>query len=101
MNRDQIAEQVHAVLHEGFGIEPARIRGEAHLYHDLGIDSLDAIDMLVYIEEKIGRTLDGALFKHVRKVSDIYDVMAAVLTPTPAAPDAVAADAHADKTAVS
>jgi acyl carrier protein len=84
MNRDQIVLQVNAVLHEGFGIDPDRLQGGAHLYHDLGIDSLDAIDMLVYIEERIGRTIDGSLFKNIRRVSDLYDVMEHVLLPAPA-----------------
>lgn len=85
MQRDQIEQQVNAVLREGFEVAPEKLSGEAHLYHDLGIDSLDAIDMLVYIEEKIGRRIDGALFKNVRKVKDIYDVMEQVFrTSAPA-----------------
>jgi acyl carrier protein len=89
VQREQIIEQVNAVLMEGFEVDPAKLRADAHLYHDLGIDSLDAIDMLVFIEEKIGRTVDGTLFKGVRKVEDIYDVMEQVLTgrvPERAAP---------------
>lgn len=79
MRREEIIQQVNAVLHEGFEVELDKLKPEAHLYMDLGIDSLDAIDMLVFLEEKVGRPVDGTLFKNVRKVSDIYDVMETVL----------------------
>lgn len=79
MRSEEIIRQVHDVLHEGFEVPREKLRAEAHLYHDLGIDSLDAVDMLVYIEEKIGRTIDGTLFKEVRTVGDIYSVMQQVM----------------------
>ncbi len=79
MKRERIIEEVNAVLQSGFEVDPAKITPEAHLYFDLGIDSLDAIDMLVFIEERLGRMVDATLFKNVRKVSDLYDVMEAVV----------------------
>ena len=75
MKRDDIVRQVNSVLEEGFEVDAAALKADAHLYYDLGIDSLDAIDMLVYIEEKLGRAIDATLFKGVRKVQDIYDVI--------------------------
>lgn len=80
MTRAEIVEQVNGVLLSGFEIDAAKLTPEAHLYYDLGIDSLDAIDMLVYIEEKIGRSVDATLFKDVRKVSEIYDVLESIQT---------------------
>lgn len=81
MTRDEIVDQVNSVLLSGFEIDPAKLKPEAHLYYDLGIDSLDAIDMLVYIEEKIGRSVDATLFKDVRKVAEIYDVLERMQAP--------------------
>ncbi len=80
MKREEIVQQVNDVLQEGFEVEASALKAEAHLYYDLGIDSLDAIDMLVYIEEKLGRTVDATLFKGVRQLQDIYDVVERIVT---------------------
>lgn len=89
MKREEIVQQVNNVLQEGFEVDAAALKGEAHLYYDLGIDSLDAIDMLVYIEEKLGRTVDATLFKGVRHLQDIYDVVERIVTGDAVAPGAV------------
>lgn len=89
MNREEIVQQVNSVLQEGFEVDAAALKAEAHLYYDLGIDSLDAIDLLVYIEEKLGRTVDATLFKGVRQLQDIYDVVEGIVTGQPVAPRAV------------
>lgn len=80
MKREEVVQQVNAVLQEGFEVDAAALRADAHLYYDLGIDSLDAIDMLVYIEEKLGRSVDATLFKGVRHLKDIYDVVEGIVT---------------------
>ena len=45
MKREEIVHQVNAVLQEGFEVDAAALKAEAHLYYDLGIDSLDAIEI--------------------------------------------------------
>lgn len=85
MDRAHTINQVHEVLSEGFEIDPAKLMAHAHLYHDLGIDSLDAIDMLVLLEEKLGRPVDATQFKNVRLLSDIYDVIERMMAPESAA----------------
>lgn len=88
MTRAEIVSQVNSVLQEGFEVDVAALKAEAHLYYDLGIDSLDAIDMLVYIEEKLGRTVDATQFKDVRHLQDIYDVVERIVAADSLVPDA-------------
>jgi acyl carrier protein len=85
MDRAHVINQVHEVLSEGFEIDPIKLMAHAHLYHDLGIDSLDAIDMLVLLEEKLGRPVDATQFKNVRLLSDIYGVIERMMAPESAA----------------
>ena len=68
----EIVAQVNKVLHEGLEIPMAKLRPEATLFDDLGLDSLDSIDMLVYLEENFGVKVDAEIFKEVRTVGDIY-----------------------------
>jgi acyl carrier protein len=79
MQRSEVIEKVNKVLLDGFEINIQKLKPEAHLYHDLGIDSLDAVDMLVFLEEQTGIQVKGEWFRSVRRLDDIYNVMESVL----------------------
>jgi len=79
LQRSEVIEKVNKVLVDGFEIETQKLKPEAHLYHDLGIDSLDAVDMLVFLEEQTGMQVKGEWFRSVRRLDDIYNVMENVL----------------------
>ena len=79
MQRSEVIEKVNKVLIDGFEINVQKLQPEAHLYHDLGIDSLDAVDMLVFLEEQTGIQVKGEWFRSVRRLDDIYNVMETVL----------------------
>ena len=49
MNRDEIYSYIESILHDEFEIEKDRINPQANLYTDLEIDSIDAVDLLVYL----------------------------------------------------
>ncbi len=46
---------------------------------DLELDSLDAIDMLVFLEEKINIKVDAETFRTVRTLDDVYNVVENVI----------------------
>lgn len=79
MQRSEVIEKVNKVLIDGFEINVQKLKPESHLYHDLGIDSLDAVDMLVFLEEQTGMQVKGEWFRSVRRLDDIYNVMENVL----------------------
>ena len=43
------------VLEQDFEIEPAAIVESARLYEDLGLDSIDAVDLVVRLREITGK----------------------------------------------
>ena len=49
---------------------------DAHLYEDLDIDSIDAVDLVVKIREITGKQIQADDFKHVRRISDVVDAIA-------------------------
>ncbi len=67
----EIFNRVRQVLVELFELSPERIVPDAHLYTDLDIDSLDAIDLILELKEITGRKVQPEQFKHVRTVSDV------------------------------
>ena len=47
----------------------------AHLYDDLGIDSIDAIDLMVKLQKMIGKRMQPEPFKAVRTIEDVVGVI--------------------------
>ena len=54
MERKEIEEKVKAFLIEDLDIEEENIAPEAKLKDDLGIDSLDFVDIVVIVEKNFG-----------------------------------------------
>jgi acyl carrier protein len=73
MTEAQIREKVNGVLTEGFEIEPAAIKPEALLREDLGLDSLDAVDLVVALEKQFGLRIEESEARSMRVLKDIYD----------------------------
>ena len=73
MNEQQaIYEEISALL---VNIDPQDITPEARLYEDLELDSIDAIDMIVHLQKKIGKKIKPEEFKTVRTVQDVVDAV--------------------------
>jgi acyl carrier protein len=54
MNRTNIETEVKAFLIEDLEIAPEKLQPEARLREDLGIDSLDVVDIVVLVKEHFG-----------------------------------------------
>ena len=74
-SRDEILERVRAALAELFESGAARVTLEANLYHDLEIDSIDAIDLMDRLKRETGLKLAPEDFRAVRTVSDLVDTV--------------------------
>ncbi|MFC1523186.1 acyl carrier protein [Thermodesulfobacteriota bacterium] len=69
---DQIREQVTTVMAEEFELDPAKLLPEATLYDDLGLDSLDAVDMVVALEKSFGMKMTNQeAMRAVRTLDDL------------------------------
>jgi acyl carrier protein len=79
MTKDEIYPWMVNVLHEMFELDKARITPEANLYSDLDIDSIDAVDLVVKLNQLTGKRFKPDVFKSVRTVQDVVDALAALL----------------------
>ena len=73
--RDKLVQEVNDVLVSGFRVPHEKINPEANLFVDLGLDSLDAVDLIVFLEEKLKVKVELEKFKEVRKLSHVYDLV--------------------------
>jgi len=77
MSDDEIRERVRQVMIDEFELEGDELRPEATLYDDLGLDSLDAVDMVVALEKAFAVKLANQ--EEVRSVRTLGDVVALIV----------------------
>ncbi len=65
MSIEEINEKVKNFLVEDLEIEEDKIEGGARLKEDLGIDSLEVVDVVVLVEEQFGYKMKPEDFKEL------------------------------------
>lgn len=73
MQRNEIAEIINKFLIDEFEIDPSKLIPGAHLKDDLGLESLDFVDIAVIVEEEFGFKMKGEEMGNVSTLSDLYD----------------------------
>lgn len=73
MEREQIFSQVKAYMVNLFDVPPENISLGSDLQADLDLDSIDAVDLIVKVQEFIGQKIKPDEFKTVRTVGDVVD----------------------------
>ncbi|SMY35336.1 acyl carrier protein [Photobacterium andalusiense] len=79
MNNDQIFDQVQTLLVELFELDASDIHLDSHLYQDLDLDSIDAVDLVVRLQNLTGKKIQADEFKTVRTVNDVVIAVADLL----------------------
>jgi len=67
----EILERIRAIFNENFAIEPARVTPDTHLFEELDLDSIDAVDLAIKLQELTGQRIKPEEFKSVRTVGDV------------------------------
>jgi acyl carrier protein len=73
MTRTEIEEKVKAFLIDDLEIEEENIFPDAKLKEDMGIDSLDYVDIVVIVEKNFGFKIKPEEMTKVKTLSQFYD----------------------------
>jgi acyl carrier protein len=79
LSREQIFTELKRELSSLFELPPDKIGLKSRLYDDLDLDSIDAIDLVVRLQELTKRRLKPEQFKAVRTVEDVVDAVEQML----------------------
>jgi len=66
---------VSAVLQEEFGFSVDQLNLDTHLVDELDLDSIDAIDMTVRLEERTSLAFSDSDLKNLRTIRDVVDLI--------------------------
>lgn len=75
MKREEIVEKVNNFLVEDFEIDPKKLGEDKLITTDIGIDSLDMVDIIVRVNEEFGFKLEKAELIEVKTLGDFYDLL--------------------------
>jgi len=75
MTKEDIFQKLKDILSEEFEIDKNKIIPEAKLYHDLELDSIDAVDLLVKMKGLFPGKIDPESFKKAVTVQDVVDIL--------------------------
>ena len=70
MTIEEIKEKVTAFLVEELEIEEEKISGSARLKEDMGIDSLEVVDVVVLVEDQFGYKMKPEDFRTLITMDD-------------------------------
>jgi len=73
MNPEEILSMVSKYFNEQFEIPLEKITLEANLFEDLGLDSIDALDMVGMLEAELDLEVNEEELKSIRTVKDVVD----------------------------
>ena len=60
---------------ELFEVPEEKLTPNANLFTDLGLDSLDAIDLMITFESRLNVKLDQSAASKIRTLTDVYDLV--------------------------
>lgn len=79
MKEQEIIKLTNQVFEESFEIEKELLKEEMNIFQDLGLDSLDIVDLVVALQEKFGvKIRNDERIKNIRTLGDIYKFIIAL-----------------------
>ena len=76
MSEEELRQKVVEVLAEEFELDPDIMTPDATLYDDLGLDSLDAVEMVVVLEKTFKMKLtDETALRSIRTMEDLFQFL--------------------------
>lgn len=74
----EILDKLKQILSETFEIDESEIELSSSLYEDLDLDSIDAVDLVVKVQDYVGKRMKPDDFKSARTVGDVVNIIAAM-----------------------
>ncbi len=73
MTKEEVVRKTNEFLIEEIEIEPSLLKRESMLKDDLGIDSLDFVDIVVIVEQKFNFKIKAEGMANVTTLGAFYD----------------------------
>ena len=75
----EIETTVKRILAEEFEVDLARLTPDVNLYDDLDLDSIDAVDLVVRLQQETGKKVNPSDFKQIRTLKDVVTAVSRIV----------------------
>ena len=71
MTEAEIESAVKRILSEEFEIDESKLVPDVNLFTELDLDSIDAVDLVVRLQQETGKKVNPEDFKKIRTLRDV------------------------------
>ena len=75
MNQEEALLKIREIFAKNFSIKPEDVMPTSKLYEELSLDSLDAVDLVLELQDLTGKKIKPEVFKGVRTVQDVITII--------------------------
>jgi len=75
MNQEEALLKIREIFAKNFSIKPEEVMPTSKLYEELRLDSLDAVDLVLELQDLTGKKIKPEVFKGVRTVQDVIMIV--------------------------
>lgn len=80
LSKESILKEIRKMLSENFEIEKGKITLSSRLFEELELDSIDAVDMALRLQQMTGKRIKPEDFNAVRTVDDVVNIVHELLS---------------------
>ena len=71
----EIEATIKKILVEDFEVDEAQLKPETNLFTELDLDSIDAVDLVVRLQQETGKKVNPEDFRTIRTLRDVTQAM--------------------------
>ncbi|MDR2659188.1 MAG: phosphopantetheine-binding protein [Spirochaetaceae bacterium] len=75
MTKDDVFNKLKEILIAEFELDGEQIVPDAKLFEELGLDSIDAVDLIVKMKNYTVKKIEPDAFKEARTVQDVVEIL--------------------------
>ncbi len=79
LTRDDILNKLTSILVEDFEVDKNLITLDASLFEDLDLDSIDAVDLAVRVQQFTQKKIPPENFKQIKTINDVVNAIEELL----------------------
>lgn len=76
----EILDKLKSIFSDTFEVDTRNIRLDTHLFQDLDLDSIDAVDLAIKLQTMTGKRIKPEDFKNVRTVGDVVNTVRTLIS---------------------
>jgi acyl carrier protein len=80
MTRQEIQDRVTSFIASHFELPLENVTPEAKFFEDLGLDSIDAVELVLHLEELTNGRVTEEVLRKIVTIADIVDLVVALRT---------------------